>query len=137
VPARERITNVARLERVHRLTHARRTTRHGGDEPFAFIVAAKEAVELRFGGGLAHEQEEMALLRIGLEDGRFKRFAQVRRNAELEELTSTITLNIHGIVHWIDPLAVAHLPARRDLTHFQARTHFTEPGLNLFRIHTF
>ena len=86
VIASERITNVLRLERIHRLTDGRGAAWHGGDEPFAFVMAAEETVELRLVARLAHEQQQMTLLRFALQHGNIQRFAQVRGHAEFEEL---------------------------------------------------
>ena len=57
------------LERIHGLAHTRRATRHGSNEPFAFIVAAQEAVELRQIVRFADLQQQMALFRFTLRDG--------------------------------------------------------------------
>lgn len=124
--AHERNTHILRLERVHRLAHARRAARHGGDEPFAFVVTAQEAIELRLVTGLAHGQEQMTLLRLALHYGHGQRIAQVRRNAEFEELTAAIALDVHGEVLSIDPGAITLMPARRDFTHLEPRAHRSE-----------
>ena len=76
VIARERITDVFGLERVHRLADAGSTAGHGSDEPFAFVVSAEEAICLRLFALLADEQEQMSLLRFGLDDGNIQRVAR-------------------------------------------------------------
>ena len=134
---RERITNVLRLECVHRLAHARRTTRHCSDEPFAFVVAAEEAVELGFDAERADGQKQMTLLWLGLHHGNVQRIAQMRRHAELKELARTVALDVHGEIRRADPRAIALSPARGDFTQFQACTHRGELGLDVFSIHMF
>src|SRR6516162_3259088 len=42
VIARERFTDVLRLEGIHCLAHARGTARHSRDEPFTFVMSAQE-----------------------------------------------------------------------------------------------
>src|SRR5881296_1553826 len=128
VIARERDPNIVRLEHVHRLAHARGTTRNGGNEPVALVVAAQEAVELRFVTGLADEQQQVALLRLALHDGDIQQLAQVRRHAEFEELPVAIAPDVHGEIHRVDPLAITLSPARSNLTHLQPRAHRGEPG---------
>jgi len=78
----------------------------------------------------------MAVLRLALEDRGLNRLAQVSRHAEFEERAVAIAPDVHGVVHWINPLAVSHLPARSDFAHLQARAHRGEAGFNVFRIHT-
>jgi len=95
VIARERGTNVLRLQHVHRLTHARRPARNGGDELFAFVVAAEEAVELRLVTGFADEQKQMTLLRFGLHHGNVQRLTEMRRHAEFEELAGIVAKDVH------------------------------------------
>src|SRR5438552_4063454 len=136
VIVRERVTNVLRLERVHGLTHTRRAAWHGCDEPFTFVVAAQEAIKLRLLIRFADEQEQVALLRLAREDRGLNRLAQVRRLAEFEVRPVAIASDVSGVVHWLNPLTVSHLPARSDFTHLQARAPRGEPGFNVFRIHT-
>jgi hypothetical protein len=106
--------------------------RHGRDEPFTFVVSAQEAVELRLGRRLAHEQEQMTLLRLALHHGDIERVAQVFRHAQLEELAEVILAEIHGVI--FGPMRPVE--TRRGGAHFQARTHGSELGLNLLSIHT-
>ena len=114
--------------------HARGATRHGGDEPFAFVMPAQEAVELRLVAGLANRQQQMTLPGFGLHDANFQRVAQVRRHAELEELTVAILLDVHGVVSGASPAGPVE-PFRSDFTHLQARAHRGELGLDFFSIH--
>ena len=72
-----------------------------------------------------------------LEDRGLNCLAQVRRHAEFEDLPVAIAPDVHGVVHWVNPRAVSHLPARSDFTHLQARAHRGELALNVFRIHKF
>jgi len=48
-------------------------------------VAAQEAIKLRLLIRFADEQEQVAVLRLALEDRGLNRLAQVRRHAEFEE----------------------------------------------------
>ena len=66
---------------------------------------------MRFFIRFADEQEQVALLRLALEDRGLNRLAQVRRHAEFEELPVAIAPDVHGVVHRVNPLAVSHLPA--------------------------
>src|SRR2546428_5186649 len=61
--ALERVTNLFRLERIHRLTQTRSAAWHGCDEPFTFVVPAQEAIKLRLLIRFADEKEQVALLR--------------------------------------------------------------------------
>src|SRR5436190_21427238 len=96
--ARERITNTSRLQRVHCLADARSASGDGRHKPFAFIVSAKEAIELRFVAGLAHEQQQMTLLRFALHDGDFQRITKMLWNTQFEKLTSAIALDVHRVI---------------------------------------
>jgi hypothetical protein len=136
--ARERITNVLGLERIHGLAHRRRASRHGGNEPFAFVVAAEEAVKLRLLAWLAHEQ--MTLLRLGLHDGYVQRFPQGLRDTEFEEFPVIVAADVNGVI-WLGDVSSRpnrhQHPTRRNLADFQTSAHSSELGLNLLCIHTF
>jgi hypothetical protein len=93
-------------------------------------VPAQEAIKLRLIIRFADEQEQVALLRLALEDRGLNRFAQVRRHAEFEELPVAIAPDVHCVI------TSGSVPTHRDFTHFQARAHRGELGLNVFRIHT-
>ncbi len=45
--ARERVMHILGLECIHRLADAGSAAGHGSDEPFAFVMAAEEAIRLR------------------------------------------------------------------------------------------
>ena len=130
--ARERITNASRLQRGHGLADARGATRHGCDEPFALIVPAEEAIELRSVSRLADEKQQMTLLRLALQNGDIQFIAKTNRHAQFEELTVAVALDIHGV---ICRRGIPGAGSIRDLAHFKARADLGEPGLNLICIH--
>jgi hypothetical protein len=94
-------------------------------------VPAQEAIKLRLLIRFADEQEQVALLRLALEDRGLNRLTQVRRrHAEFEERPVAIAPDVHRVI------TSGSVPTHRDFTHFQARAHRGEPGFNVFRIHT-
>ena len=92
---------------------------------------------MRFLPQLAHQQEQMTLLRFRLHHGNVQRFSQMSGHAQFEELTAVIPSDVHGIVVGTLSLAIPRAPLRRDLTQFQASAHGREFGLKVFCIHTF
>ena len=131
------LTHWRRLQRIHGLTDRRCTARHGGNEPFALIVTAEETVQLRFVTRFADEQQQVPLLGLALHDGDIERLAQVRGNAEFEELAFAVTLDIEGIILRTDPRAISLGPAGRNLTQFDPSAHLGKPGFNRLRIHMY
>src|SRR5512139_4071383 len=131
------LTNRRRLQRIHGLTDRGCTTGHGGNEPFALIMTAEETVQLRLVTRLANEQQQVPLLGLALHDGDIERLAQVRGNAEFEELAFAVTLDIEGIIVRTDPRAISLGPAGRNLTHFDPSAHLGKPRFNRFRIHMY
>ena len=92
-------------------------------------MPAQEAIKLRLLIRFADEQEQVALLRLALEDRGLNCLAQVRRHAEFEERPVAIAPDVHRVI------TSGSVPTHRDFTHLQARAHRGEPGFNVFRIH--
>ena len=124
VIARERVTNVLRLERIHRLTHARSAARHGSDEPFTFVMAAEEAVESaacrRLCAPAAADDAASARSAARRHPANRCRCVGTRssKNSPLPSRWMS-TAKSAGSIH----VTISLTPARRDLTHFQARAH--------------
>jgi hypothetical protein len=66
-----------------------------------------------------------------------ERLAQVRGNAEFEELAFAVTLDIEGIILRTDPGTISLGPAGRNLMHFDPSAHLGKPGFNRLRIHRY
>jgi hypothetical protein len=103
--------------------------RHSRDEPFAFVMAAQETIQPRIVRCLADEQQQMPLLGLALHYRQLQVVARSFWDTHFEELTVTITLDVHGIVSVVPP-------GWAELAHFHASFHFLELGLNLLCIHT-
>jgi hypothetical protein len=71
----------------------------------------------------------MAVAFVGLEHVDVERLAQRLGNAEFEEFTAAILLDIHGVI-------VRHTLRGHD-ANFEARAHHGEFRFNVIRIHTF
>src|SRR5215510_445907 len=100
-------------------------------------MTAEETIHLRLVTVLANEQQQMTLLALVLHDGDIERLAQVRWNAQFEELALAIASNIEGIILRTNPRAISLRPARRNLEHFDPGAHLSKPGFNRLRIHMY
>jgi len=79
----------------------------------------------------------MTLVWQCLHDVDLQRLAQMRRHAQFEELPVAVPAQVHGEILRFNPRSIALMPTRRDFAHFHTRTHGSELGFKLNRIHVF